>query len=107
MKMLVLLLEIYEGVLGVGVIAGIAFLLYSGNFVVIHRQFLGLIAIGTGITVVSQLVLSFYWPEGIHWSAAILFAHFMFILFIVAGLYSLFTEYPTQDKGRLGLLFFR
>ena len=98
-------LELYKGVLGVGVIAGIAFLLYSGNFVVIHRQFLGLVAIGTGIATVSQLFFLVYWPTGIHWSAAILFAHLAFILFIVAGLYSLMTGYPMQDEGRLSAFF--
>ena len=101
------LLEVYEGVLGVGVIMGIAFLLYSGDFVVIHRRFLGLVAIGTGITTVSRLIFVFYWPPSIHWSVAILFAHLVFILFIVAGLYSLVTGYPTQDEGRLGALFLR
>jgi len=38
------LIELYKGILGVGVIAGIAFLLYSNDFVVIHRRFLGLVA---------------------------------------------------------------
>ena len=99
------LLELYEGVLGVGVILGIAFLLYSGDFVVIHRRFFELVAIGTGITTVSQLIFLVYWPTDIHWSTAILFAHFVFMLFIVAGLYSLVTEYPTQDEGRLSALF--
>jgi hypothetical protein len=105
MTMILELLELYEGILGVGVIAGIAFLLYSGDFVVIHRRFLWLVAIGTGITTISRLVFLSYWSTGIHWSTAILFAHLVFILFIVAGFYSLVTEYPVQDAGRLGVLF--
>lgn len=105
--MIIELLELYEGVVGVGVIVGIAFLLYSGGFVVIHRRFLGLVAIGTGITTISRLIFSFYWPAGIHWSTVILFAHLVFILFIVAGLYSLITEYPAQDEGRFSMLFLR
>jgi hypothetical protein len=101
------LIELYKGILGVGVIAGIAFLLYSNDFVVIHRRFLGLVAIGTGTTIVSRLLFIVYWPKGSHWSTAILFAHLVFILFIVAGLYSLVTDYPVQNEERRGRTFYR
>jgi hypothetical protein len=94
------LLDVFEGIVGVGVIVGIAFLLYSGDFVVIHRRFLGLIAIGSGITTATRLVFMYYSPAGIHWSVAILFAHLLFILFIVAGLYSLISMYPSRENRR-------
>lgn len=91
--MIVETMALYEGVVGVGVVVGILFLLYSGDFVVIHRRFLGIIALGSGITAISQVVFLVYWPTGIQ------FAHLLFILIVTIGLYSFITGYSTHDDG--------
>lgn len=91
--MIVEMLALYEAIVEFGVVAGILFLLYSGNFVVIHRRFLGIIALGSGLTGVSQILFLIYWPVGIQ------LAHLIFILFLTRGLYSLITGYPTEKEG--------
>lgn len=94
--MIVEMLAVYEGLVGVGVVVGILFLLYSGDFVVIHRRFLEILALGSGITAISQVVFLVYWPTGIQ------FAHLVFILFLTIGLYSFITGYSTHDEGPFG-----
>lgn len=97
--MIVEMLALYEGLVGIGVVAGILFLLYSEDFVVIHRRFLGIIALGSGFAGISQILFLIYWPTGIQ------FAHLVFILSITAGLYSLITGYPTQNEEWFRALF--
>lgn len=81
--MIVETFELYEGLIGLGILAGIAFILYSDRFLVVHRGFLLLIAAGTGLSITAQIVFLFYWPSGLQ------VAHLLFILSIAAGLYSL------------------
>ncbi|UHQ99235.1 hypothetical protein HYG81_25680 (plasmid) [Natrinema zhouii] len=97
--MIIGLIELYEVVIGVGVVMGITFLLYSGDFVVIHRQFLRLIALGSGITVISKITFLVYWPAGIQ------ITHLLFMLFLTAGLYSLVVGYPTEKEQWFRALF--
>jgi len=91
--MIVEMLALYEAIVGFGVVAGVLFLLYSDNFVVIHRRFLGIIALGSGLTGVSQVAFLIYWPAGIQ------LAHLLFILFLTISLYSLIAGYPTEKQG--------
>ncbi|MDS0243971.1 MULTISPECIES: hypothetical protein [unclassified Haloferax] len=81
--MIVDMFELYEGLVGLGILAGIAFVLHSDRFLVIHRGFLLIIAAGTGLSITAQLAFLFYWPSGLQ------VAHLLFILSIAAGLYSL------------------
>ncbi|MFC4987353.1 hypothetical protein [Saliphagus infecundisoli] len=97
--MIIGLIELYEVVIGMGVVAGVAFLLYSGDFVVVHRRFMGLIALGTGITVVSKVIFLMYWPAGIQ------LTHLVFMLFLTASLYSLIVGYPTEKEQWFRVLF--
>lgn len=105
--MILQLLAIYKSILGIGVISGIAFLLYSSSFVVIHRHFLGLVAMGMVITTIIHLIFLLSPPMGSHWSTVILFAHLVLILCVAAGLYSLITEYPLMKKEHLSQLILR
>lgn len=97
--MIVDVFSLYVALSGIGAVAGILFLLYSGDFVVIHRRFLEIIALGSGITGISQMVFLIYWPTGVQ------VAHLVFILFVTAGLYSLVTGYPTQNEQWFKTLF--
>lgn len=97
--MIIRLVELYEIVVGIGAVAGITFLLYSGDFVVVHRRFLELIALGTGITVASKMIFLVYWPAGIQ------ITHLVFMLFLTTGLYSLVMGYPTEKEQWFRALF--
>lgn len=81
--MIVETFELYEGLIGLAILAGIAFILHSDRFLVVHRGFLLLIAAGTGLSITAQIAFLFYWPSGLQ------VAHLVFILSIAAGLYSL------------------
>ena len=81
--MIVDMFELYEGLVGLGILAGIAFILHSDRFLVVHRGFLLLIAAGTVLTITAQVAFLFYWPSGLQ------LAHFLFIFSLAAGLYSL------------------
>lgn len=99
--MIVDAMVLYEGVIGIGVAGGILFLLYSDDFVVIHRRFLAIIGVGAGATVLSQFVFLLYWPAGVSIS------HLIFILSVVGGLYSLLRGYPTHSEPWFRTLFSR
>jgi hypothetical protein len=81
--MIVETFELYEGLIGLGILAGIAFILHSDRFLVVHRGFLLLIAVGTGLSITAQMAFLFYWPSGLQ------VAHLLFIVSLAAGLYSL------------------
>lgn len=81
--MIVGVFELYEGLVGLGILAGIAFVLHSDRFLVVHREFLLLIAAGTGLSIVAKVAFLFYWPSGLQMT------HLLFILSVAAGLYSL------------------
>lgn len=81
--MIVEAFELYEGLIGLGILAGIAFILHSDRFLVVHRGFLIVIAAGTGLSITAQIAFLFYWPSRIQ------VAHLLFIFSIAAGLYSL------------------
>lgn len=99
--MIVDAMVLYEGVIDVGVVSGILFLLYSGDFVVVHRRFLAILGVGAGATALGQFVFLLYWPAGVSIS------HLVFILFVVIGLASLLRGYPTHSKSWFGTLFSR
>lgn len=81
--MIVETFKLYEGLVGFGILAGIIFILYSDRFLVVHRGFLLTIAAGAGLSIMAQMALLFYWPSRLE------LAHFLFILSVAAGLYSL------------------
>lgn len=81
--MIVEMFELYEGLIGLGILAGIAFLLHSDRILVVHRGFLLLIAAGTGLSIVAKVAFLFYWPGGLQ------VTHLLFILSVAAGSYSL------------------
>jgi hypothetical protein len=81
--MIVETFELYEGLVGLGILAGIALILHSDRFLVVHRGFLVLIALGTGLSIMAKVAFLFYWPSGLQ------MAHLLFIGSLVAGLYSL------------------
>lgn len=99
--MIVDAMVLYEGVIGIGVVSAILFLLYSDDFVVIHRRFLTIIGVGVGATVLSQFVFLLYWPAGVSIS------HLVFILSVVISLYSLLGGYPTHSESWFRTLFSR
>lgn len=74
------LFAFYEGFVALGIIAGIAFIFYSDRFLVIHREFLLMIAAGAGISIFAQVGYLFSWPSGLQ------MAHLVFIISIVIGL---------------------
>ena len=81
--MIVDIIKLYEVFISASIFIGAVFLLYSDRFLVVHRQFLVLIALGSGLSILVQAILFFYWPDGLQ------IAHLIFILLISVGLYSL------------------
>lgn len=96
--MIIEIFKLYEVVIGIGVTIAIIYLLYSEDFIIVHKGFLIFLAIGSSVSSVSKLIILFYWPEAIH------FSHFLFLLFISAGLYSLIDGYPFKERPRLSTL---
>jgi hypothetical protein len=89
--MIVEAFELYEMIVGLGIFAGTTFVLYSDRFLVVHRGFLQLIALGAGGSLLLQGAFLVYWPTGIQ------VAHLVFILSLVAGLYSLLATPRTSS----------
>lgn len=81
--MIVEVFELYEVFVGMVVLAGITFILYSDRFLVVYPRFLIQIAIGTGLAITTQVVFLFYWPAGLQ------LAHLLFASFIAAAVFSL------------------
>lgn len=77
------LLEFYEQMLIVSILAGITYLFHSDDFFLVHRPFLQFIAVGAGLTIAVEFVLFFFWTTYLEP------AHVLFILFIAVALYSL------------------
>lgn len=78
--------ELYEGVVSIGILAEIAFVLYSDRFLVVHQEFLLLIAVGIGLSITAHVVFLVYWPNGLH------VADLLFLLALALGLYSLVAD---------------
>ncbi|WP_254546971.1 hypothetical protein [Halomarina pelagica] len=97
--MIVEAFALYEAMLGIVATAGTLYLLYSGDFVVVHRRFLEIVAAGTGVAVLGQLAFLLYWPPGVQ------FAHLVLLLSLTLALYSLVTGYPTREKPWFATLF--
>lgn len=81
--MIVGLLQLYDLAVTLSVAIGIGYILYSGDFVVIHREFLFRFGIGAGLSGVLQVGFFLVQPS------AVLFAHIPFVLFVLAGVLSL------------------
>ena len=97
--MIVGLLELYELVVALSIAIATGYILYLGEFVVIHRAFLFRLGIGAGISGLLQAGLLIVRPS------VVLFAHFLFVFFLLAGLVSLIRTHPIHEEPWFNTLF--
>lgn len=97
--MIVGLLEFYEIAATLSIAIYIGYILYSGDFIVIHRAFLFRFGMGAGLSGLLQAALLFVRPS------AALFAHVLFVLFVLAGVVSLIRGHPTHEESWFNTLF--
>ena len=93
------LLQLYEIGVSLSAAIGIGHILYSGDFVVIHRAFLFRLGIGAGLSGLLQAGFLLVRPS------AVLFAHILLALFILAGVVSLVRESHARKESWFKVLF--
>jgi hypothetical protein len=93
------LLELYESVVSLSIAISIGYILYSGDFVVIHRAFLFRFGIGAGLSGLLQAGLLLLRPSAVE------LAHVPPVFFLLAGLVSIIRGYPVHEESWFDALF--
>lgn len=91
--------EVYEVFVSFGVAIGIGYLLYSGDFVTIHRTFLFRIAVGAGLSGLLRVGFLLVRPS------VVSLAQIPLIIFILIGFLSLVRGHPTHKEKWFKTLF--